>query len=524
MIIILLEWGLFYLVFWTIGHLVCNYFNFCNASIAEKIIIGLVTVCLDQVLWSWFFPTASLGLLFLLIISGLLLIIYRKLFVYELRQVKSVFNSLWILLIISITAWISAQKPTLFDHQSYYIPTMQWFADYGMVKGLANLHPFFAQSSAWHILQSTFSNFGTSYFLDDLNGFVLLIGVLYFLEKKPTGFFQFYSFIAPLMWLFIDSASTDLPILIFTPIILHASYTKQFNLIHAIIIVFLVFIKITTAPLLLILIMHLEVLKKHTFWMISAFMCTLWLLKNYLISGWLLYPFTLDILNPEWQMSKTIMNITSHAGYGYEAMITKNLNLFQKLNLWWHQGGVDGFFNQSIVFMFLTIPFLKAFKHHGVKKVYLVFLVTFGLLLLTAPQFRFFLSIWLFFGVLIIDQFIKFTVLKSKILFSIMFFPAIFIILFNPNQLILRSNLSATKLLVPYSESFKTSQYIKIYSNQFTYYSPVNQSNFFLVGYLPLPSSNKAMLDYFKTYYYIVPKPINNHDISKGFKHIKLKE
>ena len=58
------------------------------------------------------------------------------------------------ILFVALTALKSAQSPSIFDNETYYIQTIKWINEYGYVKGLANVHPFLAQCSFWHVLQS----------------------------------------------------------------------------------------------------------------------------------------------------------------------------------------------------------------------------------------------------------------------------------------------------------------------------------------------------------------------------------
>ena len=87
------------------------------------------------------------------------------------------------LFFVVVTALKSAQLPSIFDNETYYIQTIKWLNEYGYVKGLANVHPFLAQCSFWHVLQSA-NNFSfLNYNLNDINGFILIVGFYYFIEK-----------------------------------------------------------------------------------------------------------------------------------------------------------------------------------------------------------------------------------------------------------------------------------------------------------------------------------------------------
>src|SRR5690606_4708107 len=134
----------------------------------------------------------------------------------------------------------SATKPYMGDNETYYVQTIQWLNQYGLVKGLGNLHIFFAQTSGWHILQSGL-NFGfVSHSLNDLNGFLLIMATffwLFHLNKFFSShismdlFLGFMPFLNLIFFLFVSSPSPDLPIFIFSQIIFYLFY-KNYNSYH----------------------------------------------------------------------------------------------------------------------------------------------------------------------------------------------------------------------------------------------------------------------------------------------------
>lgn len=45
----------------------------------------------------------------------------------------------------------------MFDTYSYYLPTIKWLDQYGLVKGIANFDFNLGQHSLWHIIQASFN-------------------------------------------------------------------------------------------------------------------------------------------------------------------------------------------------------------------------------------------------------------------------------------------------------------------------------------------------------------------------------
>jgi len=91
----------------------------------------------------------------------------------------------------AITILIIAQcstAPYVIDNESYYIQTIKWLNEYGYVKGLANLHIFFGQTSGWHIAQSAFNLSFLYPNFNDLSGFCLLLGNLFAILKLNSYF------------------------------------------------------------------------------------------------------------------------------------------------------------------------------------------------------------------------------------------------------------------------------------------------------------------------------------------------
>ena len=105
--------------------------------------------------------------------------------------------------------------PFILDHFGYYVPTIKWISEVGLVKGISNLDLLLVQMSVWHIFQAGFSNFSDPFLR--INSLLLIIYLVYIFEKKSWIHLIFL----PVLFLFSQSPSTDLPVIVFSLIILN---------------------------------------------------------------------------------------------------------------------------------------------------------------------------------------------------------------------------------------------------------------------------------------------------------------
>lgn len=205
----------------------------------------------------------------------------------------------------------SIQLPYLIDNESYYIQTIKWSNAYGIVKGLANLHPFFAQFSSWHILQAGLNFDFFTYKINDLNGFVMLTFMLLTLDKKLNQN-QMISIGLLFSWIlvfFIDTPSPDLPIILFSFLAFSIYYNqlKSYYWFAILLLISSVFIKITLAPLLILLLFLMRKKRNIFYTLFFASLCTsIWMLKNHLISGYPFYPLNIQFSEVDWTMNEKI--------------------------------------------------------------------------------------------------------------------------------------------------------------------------------------------------------------------------
>lgn len=435
--------------------------------------------------------------------------------------------------LIILIALKSAQLPTIFDNESYYIQTIKWLNEYGFVKGLVNIHPFLGQFSFWHVLQSGF-NF--SFFTNksnDINGFILLIGIYYFFENYLKKGFNF-SFLGILFFAiyfqFLDAPSPDLPILVISAIIFN-EFIENSNNIKSIIlfIVFMVFIKVMVAPFLLITVFYLIKNKKllSYFCYISLSLGIIWIIKNIIITGYPLFPLQIFPTKFDWILNEDLMRTmfknSNNLGYSENIKNSTTYTLIEKLNFWIRLNGLNGLFNKGILLLFTLIPFTQFFKKEkNFKILYFILLLHLLFLLLTSPQYRFFLPTFILFSSVLIYELlncIKIPIKKSLLLFSMLLtLTSIFVDIKNLNN---QSLFNLSQLIIP--ESNTKYENIEFKNNQignFNFYD-ANLYNQHETANGDLPCVNKRQIDYYKKHFQTIPQ-MRTNDIKDGFYAKKL--
>ncbi len=137
-----------------------------------------------------------------------------------------------------LMAYHSAQITKINDMGMYYLQTLKWMQSYGLVNGLANLHPAYGLYSSWHSLLSLFSGqtiFDAFYPTEGIqylgiNGFMLIIALCFltwesYHNANPFNIIFSILFI-PIGFLFLSAPSPDLPIIFYTGLIIYIAISK----------------------------------------------------------------------------------------------------------------------------------------------------------------------------------------------------------------------------------------------------------------------------------------------------------
>ena len=164
MILILLSW--IYIVFSTIniGFYTNKKLKLKNSNFVIFSILGLFTTTVFASIWAVFGRiNIEFHLIFLILNIGIYLrfkneiqILYKSFFL-ELKALTLSLKIALLFIFILILAQC-ASIPYIIDNESYYIQTIKWINEYGLVKGVANLHLFLGQTSGWHITPVSYTH------------------------------------------------------------------------------------------------------------------------------------------------------------------------------------------------------------------------------------------------------------------------------------------------------------------------------------------------------------------------------
>jgi hypothetical protein len=450
----------------------------------------------------------------------------------------------------------TATKPYLIDNETYYVQTIKWLNEYGLVKGLANLHIFLGQGSGWHLLQSAF-NFGfISDSLNGINGFLMVICSYFslhhlnqFYRSKITMdlFLGLIPVVNLLFFQFLNIPSPDFPLFILSPIVFYLFYKNcvmyegDFRLILSLS-VLMVLIKLTIVP---ILVLPLVLLIKHRIWKEIPFFVFLgfislaaFILKNYILSGYAFYPvdFLGNLFSPDWKVPQEVQQefkpnkTVSLVHLTIEE--TEKLNTWQYLKEWLVEPGLRAVFNKLIIILLLIFPFY-IYKNKTLFWLYIYALIQFFLLFFISPQYRFFFP--LIIGMLLYI-FAKLFLNRTKYIFSFLLFFSLLPIIsllfpLNVEKIKTQKNSANStfafrleNLIIPPSNSGMDYEFETIKDGNLLYHSPIIDHRFYWVtGNGELPSVQKQLLESYRKYLQIRPQ-MRTQNLKDGFYAEKIDE
>ena len=524
MILIAAYWLLLFPLFLVWGTAADSLFKTKASHPALVALLGIFPLTAGFTLTAFLLPLGPVSLALWLILTLITVIAFRSTLVTNLNKIKIALHSLSGIERLFLTAialcvlFKSAQLPSLIDNQTYYVPTIKWLNEYGLVKGIANLHLFLGQQSPWHIVQAGLNLSFTGHTFNDLNGFLLVIFswyvVSYILRNETTTWFSYTLLALPLLLLFVDSPSPDLPVIVYCIIAFYLLSSEPGNEYHyRLAWCFLLlagFIKITAAPLALILLLYPKPFKRNLGFVLSTAvpLNVLWLAKNYIATGHPLYPFTFDSLSAAWAVPDTIIRGIHHTSNAYVYGTSSN-DILTKIQLWLTPDSVRGWINVAIIFLFVITPFFRAVRGNYFK-IYIISLLHFIILLIVSPQVRFMLPELIFFGAVIATQ-LFYSIKeprKQAMILSASFLLALPFIIWHG---------SSGYIVLPASQTAKpTMKFKECLIGNLKYYSPINEDFIYTCGNGPLPCVNEKQIDYIRAKYGYVPQ-LAGENVAKGF-------
>ena len=443
-----------------------------------------------------------------------------------------------------------AALPYVVDNESYYIQTIKWLNEYGLVKGLANLHIFLGQTSGWHIAQSIYNFSFLFKSFNDLSGYCLLMGNIfsiikineYFENQKKINLIIGLILLAnPLFFQFISAPSPDIPVYIFSFILFyyfiesyHKPSPKDFY-IQIILALFIVYCKPTALGVLLVPLV--VTLRNWAFFKkqlvvavgIGVLVFVLFVVKNIIITGYPLYPtaccdwFSFDYKVPK-ELTAFYFDETKLYGFFLTKEQFHSMTYFQIFIQWISFNKINAIFNITNCFLVILSPFIlyKYYKSKSLWLLYGVMVVQFIVLLSTSPQFRFFIHFTIFFGILWLtylfnkkNQIQLLLTISGCIGIILVFFPIKFEALTSNKLIENNSHFSVAQVLVPSNNSKTDTVYIPKKSYKLNYYSP-QDAYFWVSGNGKLPCVNEKQLEYFKNNFQTVPQ-MRTHNLKDGF-------
>jgi hypothetical protein len=432
----------------------------------------------------------------------------------------------------------SAQLPSIPDNESYYVQTIKWINEYGFVKGLGNLHLFLSQASGWHILQAGLNFSFISHRINDINGFVFILCTLYYFteskkyyNRKETYWLALWPVFSVVLFMFLDAPSPDLPLLAITPIILHLYLQDKNNdtTIATLLFILLAFIKITIAPLGLLFVFAAQNRKRIPTTLAALVTALLWTGKNYIISGHPFYPFTFTSLEAGWAVPKGVLDSLNLSANQHVYYAKASAPIAKKITGWFLAEGITGLCNKFMVVLLLIVPFFKQVRTGSrYRNIYIAFGIQFILLLVTSPQYRFFLPALLFFTSFLGMQAYNSLTLNNSVYKTVLVIATVAVVLtftnFQPagisatNELHQKAGgLSLKQLCLPETNTkFGNMTFTLQKTGNLNYYSPAE--NFFFYGTAngPLPCINEVQVNYLEHKFGIVPQ-LRTGDIKDGF-------
>jgi len=560
MLLIFLTWIYIFITTLNFGILFKNSIRIQHCHVVIHHILGLFLYAVFTSIVA-FFLRINIAYYALILILNIIVVFTNKkafkqqlsAFVNSIRDLRPLFKILFYGILL-VTLAQSATRPYILDNESYYIQTIKWINEYGYVKGLANLHMFFAQNSAWHTLQAGFNFSFLSNFFNDLNGFLFVLISLLALEK-----IQYYKFNRDLQGLcfglillftlffmqFINAPSPDLLIFILTP---YAFYlfiinydtidTDSFKIILSLVL-FLCFVKVSIAIssilVLILFIKNFQSLKQSIvrYTLLSGLVLIVFLSKNAIISGYVLFPIeAIDFFNFDWKQPSALLSfntyVTSAPANGNQDI--SFLNTIHRFLFWLNTPKLEGFFNKLYILLLLVFPWF-IYKLKNRKPLFIIYILALLQLLILwnySPHYRFFFVFIVFLSIQLVVSLFKnknnviYFVMASVFLCTIPLFFQVGLKAFTTNSLALQlSVFNAKNIVIPEKNSKNNTKYSKENIDGFEFYSPIDTAFFWGTGDGDLPCVNKDQLNYIKKYYNYVPQ-LRTVKLKDGFKSVKI--
>lgn len=308
------------------------HYRFKNAD--SILAMGLISATVYAQIWSLFYKVGILANIVLLILCALSFLYGRKQIAHLIhvqRDKDSILKGIGLGILILIWAYCTSRGYMHYDSDLYHAQSIRWIEEYGIVKGLGNIHVRFAYNSSFFALSALYSMpyiFGQS--VHSVNGLIALIlsvealRIVHAWKRKKLLLSDFARaaalFYLTLIYGDIMAPASDYAIMctVFYIIIKwlnqledeqEADNVTPYALL-CVAGVYAVSLKLTAGLILILVLKPAIMLIRQKRWKeIMLYLCmgigviTPWLIRTVWISGYLLYPFpALDIFSVDWKI------------------------------------------------------------------------------------------------------------------------------------------------------------------------------------------------------------------------------
>ncbi len=382
-------------VFWGIGAWIRCFFRL-PLSASWEITAGMMTVSIIWTVISFFFPL-NLTVEWITVLIGILGFFRGR----KYQLLYPFFSEHWKIFVpFSLFAFFSGSfYPFILDFFGYYLPTVRWLSEAGMVKGISNLDLLLGQMSLWHVLQAGFSGFSDPFLR--LNSLVVVVFLIYILEKKNFAYLLFL----PLFLLYTQSPSPDLPVMVFSLMVLGELFSGSRNLKFLFLFAVYVFvIKPTMLWLpLLVMLYGCVVLKKYLGFLLPGLLLAgLFVVKNLWTFGYPVFPIVAFDVGIPWKPNAEIMEISHQIGVQKTFDMQYSYSEIQKFGVaeyffrWLFLKGIKSLIHISFVVSLIGFSIYSfCIRKKIVFLVLISVLIKSTLILVFSAQYRFFIDVFL---------------------------------------------------------------------------------------------------------------------------------
>lgn len=340
MVLILINWiyifGTAFLCGFAFSRFAEKAFAYRMENMLELVFYGLLVVTVYAQIFSLFGGVGAVANAILIVICGAAAVIWQK----ELRRFLSEKlhgrTALYPFLIAGVTmlwCYCTSRGYMHYDSDLYHAQSIRWIEEYGIVKGLGNIHVRFAYNSSIFALSALYSMrdvAGQS--LHAVNGFIALllsIEVFALFDRRRlwradawglSDFARLGAFYyLTLIYREVVAPASDYCVMcvVFYIVIRWLSYLERkeknaapYSLL-CVMVVYAVTLKLTAGVILLLCIKPAYILLKEkrykqivAYLLLGASVIAVWMIRTALLSGYLLYPFpALDVLNADWKIN-----------------------------------------------------------------------------------------------------------------------------------------------------------------------------------------------------------------------------